>query len=169
MNVASGERSVSIACLAPILLTSVSPIPRHVGKVGTHKSCRACHARSAKTIENDVARLCVVKQISHYRFIGDFSVITVRHIKWVVFPFANISSKWFTLIGIADFFIGCSVLSNEFLDERIRTRRVVRRAESSMMASSVAMGNPSISRTLSMSALVSFLCSMVYPPSFTQT
>ena len=68
-----------------------------------------------------------MKQISHYRFIGDFSVITVRHIKWVVFPFANISSKWFTLIGIADFFIGCSVLSNEFLDERIRTRRVVRR------------------------------------------
>ncbi len=91
-------------------------------KLGRHTG----HSSTAKTIKNNITRLCVVKDVPHDRFMWHFSMVRVRIVNRIIFPFANIRRKWLAMVGL----IGVkrlAIVLDKVLDEGIGAGGVVGR------------------------------------------
>ena len=89
--------------------------------------CDAGHACSAKSVQNHIPRFGIVENVTHDCFVRYFCVISMRIINGVVFSFAHIRGKRFSVIYVRRFLILCSVFTDKLADKRIRARGIVRR------------------------------------------
>ena len=97
--------------------------------VAAHLRGHTGHAGTTEAVEHDIPRLGVMEDVAHDGAVRYLGMITVRVINRMVFPFAYICSKRFTMILVSFRFLWllCFPFSNEISNPRIRTSGVIRR------------------------------------------
>ena len=89
--------------LSPSQTTSfcIHPVAQflHGFLVAAQLRCHTGHARAAKTVKDDIARVGVVQDVAHDGFVRHLGVVGMGVVDRVVLAFGNIRCKRFALVA----------------------------------------------------------------------